>query len=283
MIDKNIDEPTVAGFGDEWERFDQTDLSSEERQKLFNSYFSVFPWKKLNPDAVGFDLGCGSGRWAKLVAPLVGRLHCIDPSSALEIAKQNLIDNLNCEFHRVSVDAIPFDDGTMDFGYSLGVLHHIPDTQSAMTACVKKLKPGAPFLVYLYYNFDNRPRWFREIWKLSEVMRHGISRLPYGLRYFVSQVIAVLVYFPLAKTACVLEKLGLDVSNIPLSAYRHLTFYSMRTDALDRFGTRLEKRFTKEQIQKMMETSGLREIVFSNEVPYWCAVGIRKAMSSIDS
>lgn len=279
---KNIDEPTVAGFGDEWERFDQSALLPEERQRIFDAYFSVFPWEKLASDAIGFDLGCGSGRWAKLMAPLVGRLHCIDPSSALEVARYNLRDNLNCEFHRAGVDAIPLDDGSMDFGYSLGVLHHIPDTQSALTACVEKLKPGAPFLVYLYYAFDNRPRWFRQIWKLSEVMRHGVARLPYGLRYFVSQVIAGLIYFPFAKTAYLLEKLGLDVSNIPLSAYRHLTFYSMRTDALDRFGTRLEQRFTREQVQQMMETAGLKDIVFSNEVPYWCAVGIRKSMTGVD-
>ncbi|MDA8560416.1 class I SAM-dependent methyltransferase [Nitrospinae bacterium] len=283
MIGKNIDEPTVTGFGDEWERFDQSALFPEERQRLFDAYFSVFPWEKLAPDAVGFDLGCGSGRWAKLVSPLVGRLHCIDPSSALEVAKRNLADNLNCEFHFASVDDIPLSDGSMDFGYSLGVLHHIPDPQSAMTACVKKLKPGAPFLVYLYYAFDNRPRWFRGIWELSEVVRQGVSRLPYGLRYFVSQVIAGFIYLPFAKTACLLEKLGLDVSNIPLSAYRHLTFYSMRTDALDRFGTRLEQRFTKGQIRKMMAKADLKDIIFSNEVPYWCAVGIRKSITSENS
>ena len=38
MIDRNIDKSTVAGFGDEWERFDQADLSPEERQKIFDSY-----------------------------------------------------------------------------------------------------------------------------------------------------------------------------------------------------------------------------------------------------
>ena len=73
------------------------------------------------------------------------------------------------------------------------------------------------------------------------------------------------------------------MSNIPLSTYRHLSFYSMRTDALDRFGTRLEQRFTKEQVQKMMETAGLEDIIFSHEEPYWCAVGTRKAMTSIDN
>tara|TARA_Y100001960_G_C13972972_1_gene493822 strand:- start:15 stop:530 length:516 start_codon:yes stop_codon:yes gene_type:complete len=171
----------------------------------------------------------------------------------------------------------------MDFGYALGVLHHIPNTQLALTECAKKIKPGSPFLVYLYYAFDNRPRWFRKIWRLSEVIRYFTCRLPYSLRYCVSQVIAGLLYFPFAKIAYALEKSGVDVSNIPLSTYRHLSFYSMRTDALDRFGTRLEQRFTKEQVQKMMETAGLEDIIFSNEEPYWCAVGTRKAMTSIDN
>jgi len=272
----NFDKSTLEGFGDEWERFDQSALSLEESSMMFKEYFSIFPWGILKSDAVGFDLGCGSGRWAKLVAPRVGKLHCIDPSSAINIAKRNLKENLNCEFHNSTVDSMSLLDESMDFGYSLGVLHHVPDTQQAMSDCVRKLKPGAPFLLYLYYAFDNRPFWFRAIWKLSDVLRRGISRLPYSIRYLVSQIIAGLVYFPLAKTAYFLEKLRVDVNNIPLSAYRHNSFYTMRTDALDRFGTRLEHRFSKKEINKMMELAGLEDIVFSNEAPYWCALGIRK-------
>ena len=41
-----------------------------------------------------FDMGCGSGRWSKLVAPKVKRLNCIDPSlEALNVARKNLINN----------------------------------------------------------------------------------------------------------------------------------------------------------------------------------------------
>ena len=60
---KNIDSRTVAGFGDEWTRFDQSDLSESEHRELFDNYFSLFPWEALTEDAQGFDLGCGSGRW----------------------------------------------------------------------------------------------------------------------------------------------------------------------------------------------------------------------------
>tara|TARA_B100000787_G_scaffold78165_1_gene57444 strand:+ start:1465 stop:2298 length:834 start_codon:yes stop_codon:yes gene_type:complete len=272
----NIDKVTVEGFGDEWERFDQSSLSKKEQSSMFEGYFSNFPWDELVSNPVGFDLGCGSGRWAKLVAPKVGKLHCIDPSSAIDVARKNLIGNLNCEFHKADVDSMPLKDGSMDFGYSLGVLHHVPDTQKAMNACVNKLKPGAPFLLYLYYSFDNRPFWFRSLWKLSDLGRAGISRMPYKMRYLVSQIIAIVIYFPMVMIAKSLEALKFNVSNIPLSAYRNNSFYTMRTDALDRFGTRLEKRFSKVEINKMMEISGLEGIKFSNQTPYWCAVGVRK-------
>jgi lysyl-tRNA synthetase class II len=69
---------------------------------------------------------------------------------------------------------------------------------------------------------------------------------------------------------------GIDVSNIPLSDYRKKPFYIYRSDALDRFGTRLEQRFSYNQIKEMMVKSGLERIKFSNKEPFWCAVGYRK-------
>jgi ubiquinone/menaquinone biosynthesis C-methylase UbiE len=147
----NYDTKTVEGFGEEWEKFDQAGLNAEELADGFDNYFGIFPWDDLSEDAQGFDMGCGSGRWAKLVAPRVGRLYCIDASrKALEVAKRNLADLKNCEFINASVENIPLDDNSMDFGYSLGVLHHIPDTIDGIKACVRKLKEGAPFLIYLY-------------------------------------------------------------------------------------------------------------------------------------
>lgn len=276
-MNKNIDRQVVDGFGDEWSRFDQSGLSADELEKMFDNYFNIFPWEKIDSDtAVGFDLGCGSGRWAKFVAPRVGKLHLIDASEkALNVAKEKLRKIGNCEFHPASVDSIPLEDDLCDFGYSLGVLHHIPDTEAGIRACVAKLKKGAPFLLYLYYRFDNRPAWFRAVWQASNVIRVGVSRLPHSLRSMASDALALSVYLPLAKTSLVLEKAGVNVENFPLSQYRHNSFYVMRNDALDRFGTQLEKRFTKAEIRQMMEQAGLKDISFS-QTSFWTAVGYKK-------
>ena len=276
MNKSNIDLKTVKGFGDEWERFDQSNVKENELNQMYQSYFSIFPWDQIIKDAVGFDLGCGSGRWAKIVSPKVKKLICIDPSSSIEVAMQNLKGNSNCVFFKSDVDNMPIEDGTMDFGYSLGVLHHIPNTQKALSDCVKKLKPGAPFLLYLYYKFDNKPFWYFLLWKFSESIRGIISRLPHSLRYIFSQIIAITVYYPLSKSSKIMSLFGIDTINFPLNYYKDKSFYTMRTDSLDRFGTRLEQRFKKSEIKKMMRDSGLNRITFSSNAPYWVAVGYKQ-------
>jgi SAM-dependent methyltransferase len=272
----NLDASTVESFGTEWTLFDQSELGAPEAAQLFSQYFSEFPWESLPASSRGFDLGCGSGRWAILVAPRVGELHCIDASlPALEVAKKNLRSLGNVQFAHASVDAIPLADDSMDFGYSLGVLHHVPDTQAALAACVRKLKRGAPFLVYLYYALDNRPLYFRALWRASDAVRQWLSQQPPERRRVLSRGIATAVYWPLARTSRQLSRLGVDVERLPLSAYRDSSFYTMCTDAYDRFATPLEQRFTRIEIAAMMQAAGLANVRFREGVPYWCAVGTR--------
>lgn len=276
---RNIDPDVVTGFGHEWSTFRQGDdaFSPADREAIFQSYFDIFPWNKLPPGAIGIDVGCGSGRWSVIVAPKVGHLHLLDASAdALAIARQNLAVATNVSFHLASVDDIPLDDNSLDFAFSLGVLHHVPDTVAGIRAIARKLKVGAPFLIYLYYLMDNRPWWYRAIWRFSNVFRVIISRLPPTMRLLISQIIAVAVYWPLARFAALVERGGFSPAAIPLESYRHRAFYVMRTDAYDRFCTRLEQRFTRREIEAMLTGTGFDEIRFSDKAPYWCAVGIKQ-------
>lgn len=273
----NLHEQTVIGFGAEWAAFDQEGMPAQETQRQFDIYFDVFPWAALPPSAEGFDLGCGSGRWALLVAPRVGRLHCIDASSAaLDVARRRLAALPNVTFHCASVDAIPLPDASQDFGYCLGVLHHVPDTAAGLADCVRKLKPGAPFLVYLYYRFDNRPAWFRAVWWGSDLVRRVVSRMPFALRRPIADVLALVIYWPLSRAARVAERAGLDVGNWPLASYRNRAFYSLRTDSLDRFATQLEQRFTRPEIVAMMQAAGLEGIRFNEKESFWTAAGRKR-------
>src|SRR5215813_7513578 len=154
----NLDRATVDDFGREWQRFDQGGVSSAEVRRRFGEYFALFPWGTLPRNAVGFDTGCGSAR-------------------ALRVAQKSLASLTNVEFHVAPLDAMPLPDNSMDFGYSLGVLHHLPDPAAGLAACVKKLKRGAPMLIYVYYAFENRPAWFRLLWRASDLLRHALSKV----------------------------------------------------------------------------------------------------------
>jgi len=274
----NLDATTVSGFGDEWSRFNFDGHDHRELDTLFGEYFSEFPWDALPRGAEGFDAGCGTGRWAERVAPRVGSLHCVDASpEALAVARRKLAAIPNCRFHHCDLASMPFPDCSMDFGYSLGVLHHLPGPAAGLRTCVAKLKPGAPFLVYFYYALDDRCRALRWCWRTADAVRRLICRLPRPMRYGSSQVIAAALYLPLARGSALIEAAGWDVSELPLSIYRHRSFYVMRNDALDRFGTPIEHRWSQSALRDQMHRCGLERIRFREAPPYWCAVGYRRA------
>lgn len=273
---RNIDKKTVSSFGDEWQRFDQNGMSEEESKRIFDNYFSLFPWENISSKAEGFDMGCGSGRWSRYAASKVGHLNCIDPSSAIDVAKKTLNDFENITFISGSVSDNQLQKNSQDFGYSLGVLHHVPDTQRAIQSCVDLLKADAPLLLYLYYSFDNKPFFYKLIWKASDIIRNLISKLPLKVRNIMTDIIFVIIYIPLVFVSKFVERIGFNPENIPLSYYRNHSFYTMRTDSRDRFGTPLEKRFSRDKIYEMMSKSGLKEIKFADKVPYWCVIGYKK-------
>jgi len=272
----NRDDKVIEEFGSEWISYNYSEFDHEKLYINFMQYFEIFPWDLISSNAVGFDMGSGSGRWAQFVAPKVKELNCIEPSQAIDIARRNLDKFDNVNFLQETTDTCSLETNSQDFGYSLGVLHHIPDTQSALRDCATLLKTGAPFLLYLSYNFENKPLWFKLLWKLSNCLRLMISKLPSSIKKLSCNLIAISVYYPLSRIALSLEMIGANVENFPLSDYRHKPFYQCKNDALDRFGTRLEQRFSRTEITTMLENAGFHQIQFSHKTPFWCCVAIKK-------
>jgi len=277
--DNNLDLKVARGFGREWSTFrqDPDHLSRAQRQAIFDDYFRIFPWHLLPAGGgIGLDVGCGTGRWSVLVAPRVEHLHLLDPSAeALNVAKENLRDINNVSYHLNSVATIPLPPKSLDFAFSLGVLHHVPDTEAAIAAIADKLKTNAPFLIYLYYALDNRPIWYRLLWRITDLARFVVSRLPHPLRLVISQAVAALIYWPVARFARLVSPRGRSAGTLPLSYYADKSFYVMRTDAYDRLCTRLEKRFRRDEIERMLAQTGFKNVTFSTKQPFWCAVGIK--------
>jgi ubiquinone/menaquinone biosynthesis C-methylase UbiE len=272
----NVDAAVIASFGEEWLKF--SNFNEADINQFGDEYFDIADAAILNKDAYVLDMGCGSGRFSRYLSGKVGFIEMLDPSEAIWAAEKLLCGINNVRMINASADSIPFADNTFDLVMSIGVLHHIPDTQMAMKNCVSKVKPGGHFFVYLYYNLDNRGIAFRLLFKIVNIARKLISWMPSSLKKFMCDLIAVLVYMPLITFGKLLDKAGLKelAKKLPLSYYQDKSFFIIRNDALDRFGTRLEHRFSKVQIQDMMEDCGLTNIQFSANKPYWHAIGEKR-------
>lgn len=270
---KNIDKKVVNEFGEEWLKFN--DFSDKSISQIGEEYFDIIDESIVNKQTYVLDIGCGSGRWTKYLSAKAGFIEAVDPSNAV-FAADKLLDGIeNVRLTKASVDTLPFKDESFDFAMSVGVLHHIPDTQSAMIDCIKKIKKGGYFYVYLYYNLDKRGWLFTTLFKLSDLIRAFVCKLPGGLKKFVCDVLAITIYMPLILWVRFLHLVGWNklAKEMPLSAYYNKSFFIIRNDALDRFGTRLEQRFSANEVIEMMENAGLTNIVLSPDVPYYHAVG----------
>jgi SAM-dependent methyltransferase len=190
----------------------------------------------------------------------------------MSVARKNLSRFNNVSYIAESIGGLSMPEGLLDVAYSLGVIHHIPDPELALRDVRATLKPGGIFLGYLYYAFDNRPFWFKAIWRASDKIRSWVSPLPASRKRRVTDTVAALVYWPLARTSRLLSRLGVPVVQVPLSQYSDKSFYVMRNDALDRLGTPLEHRFTRTQIAEMLLRAGFdtSTLMFSESEPFWC-------------
>ncbi len=271
--DTNIDPDVVKSFGEEWNRFHH--FSKKTIEKICAEYFDIIDESIVNKNTYMIDIGCGSARWSEYFLDKAGFIEAVDPSEAVFAADELLNDANNVRITKASVDTLPWPDETFDFGMSIGVLHHIPDTQKALIDCVKKIKAGGHFYVYLYYKLDNRGFLFKALFKLADIVRKVVYRMPFFLKKISCDILAIFGYMPFVLIARLFFALKLTkfARKIPLSAYANKDFYIIRNDALDRFGTKLEQRFTKAEIETMMKEAGLSNIRFGEQGAFWHAVG----------
>lgn len=272
---KNIDKKVVSEFGKEWLKFNDFDdwnikLAAEE-------YFDIIDEAMVNKQTYALDIGCGTGRWTKYLSSKAGFIESVDPSDAIFVADKLLRDVKNVRLTKASIDTMPFPDETFDFAMSIGVLHHIPNTKKALNDCAKKVKRGGYFFVYLYYNLDRRGPFYKTLFRISDLIRKIVSMLPGKIKHFICDVLAIIFYMPFILAGRFFNFLGFKhlAKRMPLHSYQNRSFFMIRNDALDRFGTRLEQRFSANQIIEMMQNAGLTDVVISSGIPYYHAVGKR--------
>ena len=272
--DQNLDQQVIDSFGHEWAAFDYAESETDDAlDSQFLAYCTPLDLTQFNSkSSVAADFGAGSGRWASRLLPYFSLVYALEPSDgANKVLKNKFSKESRMTILQETVGANSIPAGSLDLAMSLGVLHHIPDTGLAIRDVASKIKSGGFFLCYLYYKLENKPVFYRGLFWASNSLRWLISRLPYSMRRLIAKIIAGAIYLPLARTSKLLGNKGKDVSNFPLHHYADMPFVMLQNDALDRFGTRLEQRFSKKEIIEMLGKAGfdLSTLKFSDMEPFW--------------
>ncbi len=272
--DKNIDQGVIDSFGHEWAAFDYGETETAEALNVqFDAYCAPIDLSHFDPkNSIAADFGAGSGRWATRLLPYFSLVYALEPSDgASKVLQNKFFDEPKIVVLQETVGANSIRLESLDLAMSLGVLHHIPDTGLAIKDVSLRIKPGGMFLCYLYYDLDNKPFFYKLIFRAVNAVRKVISLLPQRIKRVVCSSIAAIIYWPLARFSKLMNRIGMNTSNIPLHHYANMPFVMLANDALDRFGTSLEQRFSKAEITEMLDSAGfdISTLRFSESEPFW--------------
>ena len=272
--DENLDQGVIDSFGHEWATYNYGETeTSEALDAQFMAYCAPIDLTQFNPKtSLAGDFGAGSGRWSSRLSPHFSLVYALEPSDgANSVLKNKFLNDPKIVVLQETVGSNSIPLASLDLAMSLGVLHHIPDTGLAIKDVSRRIKPGGVFLCYLYYSLENKPAYYKMIFKAVDGFRRVISVLPQRLKQFVTSLIAGVIYWPLARLSKVLNKFGINTSNVPLHHYADMPFVMLANDALDRFGTTLEQRFSKAEITEMLRVADfdISTLKFSDKEPFW--------------
>ncbi len=257
-------------FGAEWTRFSEI---WPEYDRVFDEYFDIVNLEELEDKRV-CDLGCGTGRWAYFLTKNVPvrELVMVDFSEAIFVARNNLRYMNNTLFFMGDLQRLPFKEDFADFLYCLGVLLTLPSDQLQE---IRKLKKYAKkLLIYLYYDLENRPAWFRTILAGVTAVRKVVSKIRNKtFRDAFTWSVAAFVYAPLIGLGKLLDPFGLS-KYVPLYPEHHyMTFRWWRLLAYDRFFTSIEQRVSTKEIMTLEDT--FSEVIISPKSAFWHFLCVR--------
>jgi 2-polyprenyl-3-methyl-5-hydroxy-6-metoxy-1,4-benzoquinol methylase len=247
---------TASSFAYEWEHFGAL---RPEWERNFLDYFkphapSWFAGRNV------LDVGAGSGRHSLQAFRLGAHVAAVDVGDAIEVARRNLpADVLTVQ---ADAERLPFAESAFDLVAAIGVLHHLPDPERALRGLFRYVRPGGYVHIYLYWL--PRQRWQRGVLQLVTAARIVTTRLPHAVLRLLSYPVAAAAFAVFVLPHRVLRRsaLGRRIAlNLPLGTYADYPFGVCVNDQFDRFSAPLERRFEKQEVQRLLLDAGFVNVV----------------------
>ena len=182
-------EGSVESFGFQWTTFDVRDTAEDTQVFAEKTGLALAEL----PGKLVMDAGCGGGRYARLAAEHGAQVVAMDLSAAVRQAREATRHLSNVTVVQGNLLRPPLAPGAFDVVYSIGVLHHTPDTHAAFRAIARLVKPGGHLAVWLY----RRNTWPQEI--INTAGRTLTTRLPRPALLLIARAGAVAGGIPIVR------------------------------------------------------------------------------------
>jgi SAM-dependent methyltransferase len=131
--------------------FDRIALLSGETWN-HNRQYHAFLLRRLPPRGrEALDIGCGTGSFARLLAPRFERVTAVDLSpEMIRLARERSAGAVNVEYQTADIREWTWPEGRYDCIASIATLHHLP-LEETLRRCAAALAPGGVLLVLDLY------------------------------------------------------------------------------------------------------------------------------------
>ena len=238
-------------FGFEWTSFPRLQLDSDENQESAETFRAKTGF--MPEDIAGrtvLDAGCGMGRFTHVVARWgADRAIGTDISRAVDSAGKNLEAFSSVALLQADLRSLPLPPGSFDIVFSIGVLHHTPDTFGALARIADLVKPGGTLAIWVY---SKRLRWtlFGSEVLRPITTRMSPERLLRVVRWVTPRTRAIKQRVPGSKVAL---DLLLPTSNHPDSQWQVL-------DTFDWYSPRYQWKHTYDEVEGWFRRLGFEKI-----------------------
>lgn len=178
------DEGYVKNFGIEWNDYpkikivykDGIDIAEHRFYRHTNWTKTELKGKKI------LEVGCGNGRFSKIILNTGAELYAFDLSKSIE---SNRNSNLKYNLHLFQADLnnLPLKKDSFDYIYCVGVLQHTPSPEKSFKNLIRYLKKGGKITIDIY------PKKLKNLLHFRYFLRPITTRIkPKKLYWFIKNI-----------------------------------------------------------------------------------------------